>query len=152
MKRTAILSTYLCLATFTTLLFAGGKHIPQSLSVSGLGTEYDLIGRLDHPLGTMLTVKGTWGYRDQSNGPTKVNDLQLSITEVDGVPRKHPLILDVWSVHVIDKQRRSLIPPHEKHRDLNGVTWEFRAFDIHACHKNTTTFRDQLLCKNRLRS
>jgi hypothetical protein len=75
------------------------------------------------------------GYPDQPNGPTKVYDLQLSITEVNGVPRKDPLILDVWSVHVIDKQRRSLIPPLEEHRDLNGVTWEFRAFETvrHSC-------------------
>ena len=83
----------------------------------------------------MLTIKGTWGYPDQSKGTTKIIDLQLSITEIDGVPRKDPLILDVWSVHVLDKQRRSLIPPHAKHRDLNGVTWEFRAFETgrHSC-------------------
>jgi hypothetical protein len=117
------------------LLVADGKRLLQSLNVSDLNTEYELVGRCGHPLGTMLTIKGTWGYPDQSNGPTKVYDLQFSITEIDGVPRKHPLILDVWAVHVIDKQRRSLIPPHEKHRDLNGVAWELRAFETgrHSC-------------------
>jgi len=129
MRQTTILAAVLCLSIIPALLVADAERTLQSLNVSDLGTEYELIGRLGHPLGTMLTIKGTWGYPDQSNGPTKVYDLQLSITEIDGTARKHPLILDVWSVHVIDKQRRSLIPSHEKHRDLNGVTWEFRAFE-----------------------
>ena len=129
MRRTVFLSAILCIATIPALLVAGGQRPRQSLNVTDLGTDFELIGRLGRPLGTMMTIKGIWGYPDQSNGPTKVYDLQFSITEIDGITCKNPLILDVWSVHVIDKQRRSLIPPHEKHGELDGVTWELRAYE-----------------------
>jgi hypothetical protein len=111
------------------LLVAEGQRSRQSLNVTDMGTDYELIGRLGSPLGTMMTIKGTWGYPDQSKGPTKVRDLLFTITEIDGVTCKHPLTIDVWSVQVIDKQRRSLIPQHEKHSDLDGVTWELRVYE-----------------------
>jgi hypothetical protein len=129
MRRTAILSAILCLSIIPAFLIADGKRPRQSLNVTDLGTDFELIGRLGRPLGTMMTIKGTWGYRDQSKGPMKIHDLLFSITEIDGIPCKHPLILDVWSVHVIDKQKKSLIPPQEKHGDLDGVTWELRAYE-----------------------
>jgi hypothetical protein len=129
MNRMARLCVILCFVTIPALMVADGKRLLQSLNVSDLDTDYELIGRFGHPLGTMLTIKGTWGYPDQSNGPTKVYDLQFRITEINGIPHTPPLVLDVWSVHVIDKQRQSLIPTHENHRDLNGVTWELRAFE-----------------------
>ena len=129
MKRSAILSAMLCLLVVPALLVADGKRPRQSLSVTDLGIGYELIGRLGQPLGTMLTVKGKWGYPDQSKGPTKVYELQFTLTEIDGVTCKHPLVFDVGAVHVIDKQRNSLIPAQDKHRDLDGSTWEFRAFE-----------------------
>ena len=101
----------------------------RSISVSSIGSDIELIGRLGHPLGTMLSVDGNWEYPDQSNGPTKVYSIQLRITHVNQTPLDSALVLDTGSVHVDRKDRTSAIPSHERHKDLDGKRWSMRVYE-----------------------
>lgn len=49
MRRTAILSAILCIATIPALMVADGQRPRQSVNVTDLGTDYELIGRLGRP-------------------------------------------------------------------------------------------------------
>ena len=82
MKATHMFGHRLYLAILISTLFAcialrissarEKESATRSISVSSIGSDIELIGRLGHPLGTMLSVDGNWEYPDQSNGPTKV--------------------------------------------------------------------------------
>jgi hypothetical protein len=99
------------------------------VSVDDLDRSIVLVGRLGHPLGTMLTLDGTWGYPDQSRGPTKDYSLEFTIHTVNGKRLAQTLTLKTGAVHVIDKSGASLIPPHKQHKELDGVSWSLRAYE-----------------------
>ncbi|WP_404308187.1 hypothetical protein [Neorhodopirellula lusitana] len=99
------------------------------VSVDDLDQSIVLVGRLGHPLGTMLTLYGTWGYPDQSGGTTKDFSLELTIHTVNGKRLAKRLTLKTGAVHVIDKSGTSQIPPHKMHKELDGVAWSLRAYE-----------------------
>ncbi|HUP77371.1 MAG TPA: hypothetical protein VM260_02340, partial [Pirellula sp.] len=108
-------------------------HQPPKTSsqvhVNDIGTEIELVGRLGRPLGTMVTIAGTWAYPDQSKGPTKVYDLQFTIASVDGTPLATPLTLDVWSMDVLNVDKKSAIPKHAQHSTIDGESWTIRGYE-----------------------
>ncbi len=101
----------------------------RRVAVDDLNRTVLLIGRLGHPLGTMVTLDGTWGYPDQTQGRTKDYSLQFTIHTVNGVRLARTLTLKTGSVHVVDKRGADLVPPHERHAELNGVSWSLRAYE-----------------------
>ena len=114
-------------------LFFAAAHSPpkvqQKIPVAEIGKGVQLIGRLGHPLGTMVTLTGTWAYPDQSKGPTKIYDLQFTIRTVNGEPLMPPLVVDVWLMHVLDKNKQNAIPSHDRHAELAGASWSIRGYE-----------------------
>tara|TARA_R110002111_G_scaffold221574_1_gene283811 strand:+ start:1149 stop:1640 length:492 start_codon:yes stop_codon:yes gene_type:complete len=101
----------------------------QRVSVEDVHRSVVLIGRLGHPLGTMVTVEGTWGYPDQTKGPTKDYSLQFTIHTVNEKRLARTLTLKTGAVHVIDQHGADLVPPHKRHAELDGVSWSLRAYE-----------------------
>ena len=85
-----------------------------------------VIGRLGRPLGTMLTVQGTWHYPDDR---VKDYSLRFTITHIDSRPLKSPIELNVAQVRAFTRDRNNAIPGYEHHRALAGVSWTLRAFE-----------------------
>jgi len=110
----------------------GSSQSPEStiaIKVTDISADVTLIGRLGKPLGTMLNVTGTWGFPDQSNGPTKDYSLRFSVTHVDGSRLSRPVILRVGAVHVTDHNGTDLIPDRDEHAMLDGNRWTLRVYE-----------------------
>lgn len=128
-----------CIFSFGMLLFAAllsasaacdePASSTQRVSVDDVDRKLVLIGRLGHPLGTMVTLDGTWGYPDQSKGPTKDYSLEFTIQTVNGKPLARKLTLKTGAIHVIDRHGTNLVPPHKRHSELDGVSWSLRAYE-----------------------
>ena len=115
-------------------LLVGSGSAQQSASkkqvdVRSLGKDIAVIGRLGKPLGTMISVEGTWGFPDQSAGPTKDYSVQFTIHTANGANLKTPVTLSYRSVQIEDKHGKSLIPPHKHHKELDGQSWKLRVFE-----------------------
>lgn len=89
---------------------ADRKAAVTAVSVRDIGTKVELVGRLGHPLGTFLTVDGTWGFPDQTKRPTKDYSLRFTIHRVNDKALLTPIQIDVGSVKVTDQRGWSLIP------------------------------------------
>lgn len=129
MRFTTSFVTLFSIVATSTPIVADDNATIKRIDVGDLNRTVELIGRLGHPLGTMLTIDGTWGYPDQSGGPTKEYSLEFAIHSVNGKRLARTLTLKTGSVHVIDKSGSSLIPPHNRHAELDGVSWSLRAFE-----------------------
>ncbi len=111
------------------LTFADDAKKIADLHVTEIDDSVRLIGRLGIPLGTMVSVVGTWGYPDQSKGRTKDYSLRFTITSINGKSIPHPIIFPIHSVSVTNGDRSSLIPPTERHADLDGKRWLLRVYE-----------------------
>lgn len=100
-----------------------------AVKVTDIGADVTLIGRLGKPLGRMLTVTGTWGFPDQSKGPTKDYSLRFSVSHVDGRRLPRPVTLRVGAVHVSDHNGADLIPDRDEHATLDGKRWTLRVYE-----------------------
>ncbi len=101
------------------------SHTHQKVKVDDIGTAVSLTGRLGEPLGSMLTVSGTWGYPSLR---VKDYSVRFSVTSVNGKQLARPVMFPVHAVHV-SKDGVSAVPPHARHKELDGVTWSLRAYE-----------------------
>lgn len=106
-----------------------GAEPTTAVRVTEIGGDVQLIGRLGEPLGTMLTVVGTWSFPDQSAGPTKDYSLRFSISHVGGNRLPHPVVVPVHSVHVTERNGTNAIPDARNHVTLDGQRWTLRAYE-----------------------
>lgn len=106
-----------------------GDATVRSVDVRDIGTGVELIGRLGYPLGTFVTVDGTWRFPDQSKGATKDYSLRFIIHRVNDKPLATPVPIDIDRVSVTDQRGSSFIPPHKDHAKLDGVSWKLRAYE-----------------------
>jgi hypothetical protein len=135
------MSRYLFVAIVAILVVSGcqffasmakaGEDVAATVKVStaDIGARVTLIGRLGQPLGTMLTIEGTWGYPNQSRGPTKDYPLLFTVSRVNGTRLKTPIVFHGRQVSAYNKQGKSVIPPHEQQRRLDGAAWILRGYE-----------------------
>ena len=102
------------------------KAAPTQVSVDDIGEGVILVGRLKKPLGTMMTVRGKWSFPREE---VKDYSLRFTISHVDGQKLKKPVELHVAQVNVVTKSGKDAIPPHDEHKQLDGMQWTIRAYE-----------------------
>lgn len=105
--------------------------------------ELTIIGQLEKPLGTLVTIRGSWKPMIwfQKRNTIFVAD------NVDGVPLAKPAYFDVV-IPVLDEETFPANPPHEKFDRQQDVEWELRGveegrFHGHAWSVWEETFADR---------
>lgn len=106
----------------------GGK---LRVSVEDLGKKADIIGRLGQPLGTWVTIKGTWAL------PKKVvkdYSLRFTATHVNGMKLPSPVEFNIGQIRAVDRHGKDVLPNFEGQRKLDGRTWTLKAYETGELH------------------
>ncbi len=105
----------ICLMLLAAMFMATSGHSEDQLKrptvfVDDLGTRVDLIGRLGHPLHTVLEITGRWESPNTPEGIAKDGALLFHVTHVDGklVDCKHRF--HTHYVTGLDKTERRVEP------------------------------------------
>lgn len=100
---------------------------PMQASVDDIGKNLILVGRLQKPLGTMMTVRGRWRIPD---GVPKDASPRFTVSHVEGKRLDQPIEFHIAQLSVFTKRGASAIPPHDRQSDLDGVEWTLWAYEI----------------------
>lgn len=102
------------------------KGEDTQVSVAEIGRTVTLVGRLGRPLGTMLSVRGTWRLPE---GRSKDNSLSFIVSHVDGQKLESPVAFHINDMSVQDARGRNAKPPLDEHALLDGETWTLRGYE-----------------------
>jgi hypothetical protein len=105
------------------------KHeIPsiRRVRASEIGVSVEIQGRLGHPLGTLVTIRGEWSWPKGDDGPREPKRIPpLVVTAVNGHSLETPVVFEA-----------SLVGPLPFHEDERpplpralGEVWELRGFE-----------------------
>jgi hypothetical protein len=117
-----------------------------TISVDDLNSgKVVVVGRLGIPLKTIATLRGTWRFPDQSNGPTKDYSLSLHVSHVDGKALTEPVkfhsaIVEIDYPRLWDADDTSSKQP----KPANGETWEFRGYETGGFRGRPAQFEKEL--------
>jgi hypothetical protein len=89
-----------------------------AFSYESLNNEILILGKLGLPLGTRVNVKGEW---QRQAGPTKGDDYQFVVSEVNGSP--------VGAIIKFEQSRLSPFIEGERAQVVEGSVWEFEGFE-----------------------
>lgn len=106
----------------------GGKI---QVSVDDLGKTAELIGRLGKPLGTWVTIKGTWALPISSAKPS---GLKFTVTHVSDTKLEKPVEFDVALVKVVDRRGNDVTPKFENRKKFDGRTWMLKGYETGRFH------------------
>ena len=101
------------------------------VSVDDLGKTAELIGRLGKPLGTWVTVKGTWALPVPD---AKDDSLRFTVTYVNGAKLKKPVEFDVALVQAVDRRGNDVTPKFENRDKFDGQAWTLKAYETGRFH------------------
>jgi len=127
--RVALLVVF-AFASSSVVLFAQSNSAtdetsPIEVSVDEVGNGLIPIGRLQKPLGTLMTVRGTWSLPKYVAND---NSLRFTVTHVDGTKLADPVEFNVEQTKIVTKDYGR--PVRDRHdRSLDGVAWTLRAFE-----------------------
>jgi hypothetical protein len=94
-----------------------------------------VIGRLDHPLREVVSVKGVW----VDPGPdVKDSSLRFQVTEVNGKELTKPVVFYGYSVGVVTKQNKNINP------STAGEKWELWAYEAWTNYDHPQKYLDEL--------
>lgn len=89
-----------------------------AFSYESLNNEILILGKLGLPLGTRVNVKGEW---QRQAGPTKGDDYQFVVSEVNGSP--------VGANIKFDQSKLSPFIEGERVQLIEGSVWELEGFE-----------------------
>jgi hypothetical protein len=93
---------------------------PITIRADDIGDKVMVLGRLGHPLGEMMTVKGVWAAPKSTE--SWKDRLIFHVTSVNGKQLAEPAIFNVYVVDVVDRARKTVCPSA-------GELWEVRAYE-----------------------
>ena len=100
------------------------------IPVDELGKSADLIGRLGKPLGSWVTIKGTWSYPKSRNGRRpKDASLRFTVSHVDGVELAKSVEFNIAQIDAKNSQGQSAFQEFKDRRKLDGRTWTLKAYE-----------------------
>ena len=105
----------------------GNAAEPLRVASEQIGKDVELIGVLGRKLGKRFTISGTWHFPKKFH--PKTYSLRFSVTAVDGKQLPKPVEFNVGQLKVLDGTGVSVIPPWEKHDELDGQQWTFAAYE-----------------------
>lgn len=96
------------------------------ISVDDLGKTADLIGRLGKPLGSWVTIKGTWAL---PKNVAKDYSLRFTATHVNGMKLPSPVEFNIGQVRAVDRHGKDVLPDFKEQRKLDGRTWTLKGYE-----------------------
>lgn len=101
----------------------GGKI---QISVDDLGKTAELVGRLGKPLGTWVTIKGTWAL---PKNVAKDYSLRFTVTHVNGMKLPSPVEFNIGQVRAVDRHGKDVLPDFKEQRKLDRRTWTLKGYE-----------------------
>lgn len=125
---TAFLTTLAVLVTFGArpIWSQAGKEKVR-INVDDIGKKVVLIGRLGEPLGTWVTLKGTWELPKLEL--VKDYSLRFMVTRINDRELSTPIEFNIAQIQARLKNGKDALPAHEHREALDGVTWTLRAYE-----------------------
>lgn len=97
------------------------------INVDDIGKKVVLIGRLGEPLGTWVTLKGTWELPKLEL--VKDYSLRFMVTRINDRELSTPIEFNIAQIEARFKNGKDALPAHEHQKTLDGVTWTLRAYE-----------------------
>lgn len=120
------LAVVMCAMSSPLVLSEPQKTEQLRVSVDDIGKRLLLIGPLGEPLGTLMTIKGTWNYPDSL---VKDGSLRFRVTHVNAKKLESEVELNIAQVKATDRNGNLAIPKNERSRSLVGVSWTVRGYE-----------------------
>lgn len=96
------------------------------VSVAEIGRTVTLVGRLGQPLGTMVSIRGTWRLPDARS---KDQSPHFVVSHVDGRKLARSVALHIDDMHLKGKGGRNVKPPNDEYETLDEQTWTLRGYE-----------------------